>query len=186
MTQHKQQTNPLIYPLTIAHTWNGHALEPRQHVKLELEWRYNGLMLDLLAPYYADPAPDAPAGPTDGLWDYEVVEVFLANGENYTEIELGPHGHYLVLCLNGYRQCVSKLHAIRYKHYHAPGLWMATALVPWELIPAGPWTFNAYAIHGQHEQRQYLAHFPVTGSQPDFHRLDCFQPLDVAPVFHKP
>ena len=32
-----------------------------------------------------------------GLWDYEVVELFLLNSdtEEYLELEFGPHGHYL-------------------------------------------------------------------------------------------
>lgn len=166
-----------LYALQINQTWNGHALAAKEQIQIELEHRPKGLLIDFSAPFYDDPAPAAEPGPTDGLWDYEVLEVFMANGQRYTEVELGPHGHYLVLQLNGYRHCVSKLQEIRYKTYRVASRWMGTALIPWELLPAAPWTYNAYAIHGQGSTRTYLAHFAVKGPEPDFHRLEAFQSL---------
>ncbi|MEZ0373269.1 MAG: hypothetical protein ACAI44_29525, partial [Candidatus Sericytochromatia bacterium] len=150
----------------------------QEKIRLELEFRPNGLLIDLEAPFYGDPAPEAEAGPTSELWEHEVVEVFIANGESYTEIELGPHGHYLVLRLEGQRNQVSKLHEIRYRVYPSPGRWLGTALVPFELLPPAPWTYNAYAIHGQGAARHYQARFPVPGQAPDFHKLEFFQPLE--------
>jgi hypothetical protein len=48
-------------------------------------------------------------------------------------------------------------------------------------VPEGPWRFNAYAIHGVGAARRYLAHFPVPGPRPDFHRLECFGALEATP-----
>jgi len=163
----------------ISATWAGHPLPPHSWISLELEARPKGLLLDFTAPFYGDPAPSTAPGSTPGLWDYEVVEFFLSHGERYTEIELGPHGHYLVLCLDGYRQVRSQGHEIRYKHAVMPGCWMGTALVPWALLPPAPWSYNAYAIHGSGSTRRHLALHPVPGPEPDFHRLQAFQPLEL-------
>lgn len=168
----------VLPPQLIERNWSGHAMPASEQVRFEIELRPKGLLVDFEAPYHDDPVPDSPPGPTPGLWDYEVFELFIANGEQYTELELGPHGHYLLLRLKGYRQRVSELHEIRYKHYRVPGRWMGTALIPWELLPPRPWTYNAYAIHGQGPTRTYLARFPVPGDEPDFHRLACFAPLE--------
>ena len=49
------------------------------------------------ANFYNDAKPDAEPGYLMGLWDYEVVELFLLNShtEEYLELEFGPHGHFL-------------------------------------------------------------------------------------------
>jgi len=46
--------------------------------------------IDVDAPLYNDPkSPTAQPGPVDGLWDYEVVEVFLLGSEQrYLEVEV--------------------------------------------------------------------------------------------------
>ena len=71
------------------------------------------------APHSVRQAPDGPVGPTDKLWDHEVVEVFfLGRAERYTEIELSPHGHHLVLKLQGARNIVQKCIPIDYHVTH--------------------------------------------------------------------
>lgn len=167
------------HPLTIAKTWSGHPLPQSEQIHIELERRPKGLLIDFEAPFYEDAPPEAQPGPTWELWEHEVVELFIAHGDHYTEIELGPHGHYLVLGLEGTRQIVSSLHEIRYKVYRVPGRWMGTALIPWELLPPEPWTYNAYAIHGQGATRTYSACFPVPGPAPDFHQLPAFEALSL-------
>lgn len=53
------------------------------------------------APYFDNPKP--PGGVRGQsfyqLWDYEVVEAFFldSKSQKYLEIELGPHGQYLVM-----------------------------------------------------------------------------------------
>lgn len=166
-----------ILAYQLQNNWQGRTLNGFEQIKFELEFRKNGLLIDFESPYYGDSPPPGPPGTTEGLWAFEVFEVFLAQGESYTEIELGPHGHYLVLELEGYRQRVSSGAEIRYRSYLCNGRWMGTALIPWELLPEAPWTFNAYAIHGHGASRQYNALFPVPNQHPDFHQLDFFQPL---------
>lgn len=169
-----------LYQGRIAKSWNGDPLPAPAAVMFELERRPQGLLIDFCSPFYQDPLPEQAAGTTPELWNYEVVEFFVAGGQQYTEIELGPGGHYLMLKLNGYRQCLSQGHSLRYKTYQAAGFWMGTALIELADLPPEPWTFNAYAIHGQASSRQYLAAFPSLTSAPDFHHLQSFQPLRFA------
>lgn len=129
------------------------------------------------APFYGDPAPACAPGPCEGLWEFEVVELFLAHGETYTELELGPHGHYLLLRLQGIRQSLARKLPLLYHWEQQAGRWCGDTKIPWQYLPPEPWSFNAYAIHGQGNKRQYLSLFAVAGIAPDFHRLECFQPL---------
>ena len=49
--------------------------------------------------------------------------------------------------------------------------------VPRAWLPEGPLRANAYRIHGTGKGRRYFAASPPGGPQPDFHRLDAFQPF---------
>lgn len=51
-----------------------------------------------------------------GLWDFEVVEAFFlcSKTEQYLEIELGPHGHHLVLFLSGRKNIIEKCLPIKW------------------------------------------------------------------------
>lgn len=166
----------------VAQDWTGRPLPPHERFKIELETRRNGLLIDFSGPHYGDPLPPTEAGPTPELWNYEVLEIFLAHGEHYSEIELGPGGHYLLLELRGERQIVAEHAPIRYQCSALNGRWLGTALIPWSVLPPAPWTGNAYAIHGEGSTRRYCCAFPAQSSQPDFHRLESFQPVSGAPV----
>jgi len=121
----------------------------------------------------------------DQLWDYEVVEVFfLGRSNRYLEIEMSPHGHFLVLKLHGARNLVETMIPI---DYHAGQVkvgnvtrWTGVARIPKTLMPDGPYYWNAYSIHGVDENRRYLSLYPVPGpgfhdDAPDFHRIHCFR-----------
>src|SRR5690349_13129517 len=95
--------------LTIDRLWNGADASERERAAVALAWVPGGLRIDVDAPFHGDPAPPARPGPCDRLWEFEVVELFLAGAASdgspvpYTEVELSPHGHYLVLRLLGVR-----------------------------------------------------------------------------------
>ncbi len=170
--------------LTIEHDWNGVPLEtPAATVKLTAEPR--ALRIEVDARYHGDLPPDTPPGTTDGLWQFEVVEVFLAGAPGadgsvaYTEIELGPHGHYLVLRLDGVRQVIASGLTIAFDARIESGRWHGVAIVPWSLLPPGSLHGNAYAIHGTGAARRYRAAFPVPGTVPDFHQPSRFRPLGI-------
>ncbi|NOY25692.1 MAG: hypothetical protein GXP62_07440, partial [Oligoflexia bacterium] len=128
-----------------------------------------------------DPAPAAPPGPTWALWKHEVVELFLLGADQrYLEIEVGPRGHHLALQLEGARNIVAcclplDVHLTE----SGPPRWRLQTRIPRDLLPPGPHRANATAIHGLGAARRYLAWTPVPGPRPDFHRLSCFQTVDL-------
>jgi len=137
------------------------------------------LLVEVDSPFYDDPPPHGPARSLDGLWEFEVVELFLlGESRHYLELELSPHGHYLALQLQGCRVRVSEDLPLEV-HCEVRGQrWTGSATIPGRLLPEGLHSCNAYAIHGIETRRRYLAAYPVRGSQPDFHRLDRFRALD--------
>jgi hypothetical protein len=164
--------------LEISLSWDGRPLAPQAVARVALEMTRVGLLIKVVAPFYGDHPPQGVAGPTDRLWNHEVVELFVKGpGPAYTEIELGPHGHHLVLRLNDVRQLRDSLHPIDFVATRRGPRWHGRALVPTALLPPLPWTGNAYAIAGVGAGRRYMAWAPVPGLSPDFHQPEWFQPI---------
>ncbi|MBM63022.1 MAG: hypothetical protein CL484_08755 [Acidobacteria bacterium] len=162
--------------LEIKHTWDGKTLPPEEQAMVCYRKEDLNLVVDVNAPFHSDPPPPDPPGSLCGLWKWEVVELFIATkNETYTEIQLGPHGHFLVLTLEGERNIISKGHLIDLRVSHDRNRWVGQALIPLTLTPPLPWRVNAYAIHGSGVQRRYLAAEPVPGRQPDYHQLRHFR-----------
>ena len=160
--------------LRIEHTWDGRPVGGDEAAEVRLSFADRALRIEVDAPFHGDPAPDG-QGSTPGLWDYEVVEVFLlGEGERYTEIELGPHGHHLVLMLEGERNAVHQGTLLDYAVERQADRWTGVARVPLGWLPPDCDRLNAYAIHGRGEDRRYLAWRPTLGAAPDFHRLERF------------
>ena len=161
--------------LRVAQTWKGEPLSREDTATLHLSWEGDDLVLRVEAPFADDPAPESPPGPVWGLWDYEVVELFLVGEKDrYTEIELGPHGHHLVLRLDGVRRIVERELAIDFETMRHDGQWTGTARVPRQLLPDPIQRLNAFAIRGTGRQRRFMAWSAVPGDAPDFHRIRLF------------
>lgn len=163
---------------TIAATWDGAPVAQEEHIQLEAWLDESGLHLRVDAPYHSDPPPPGPVGPTPGLWDYEVVEFFLlgADSQHYTEVELGPHGHHLVLCLSGVRSPSVVGVPLDFVALIEGDRWVGRATLAPKYLPEGPYCANACAIHGSGRERRYLSAALLAGEQPDFHRLEAFPP----------
>jgi hypothetical protein len=134
------------------------------------------------APFHGDPPPAGPAGPSPGLWEHEVVEVFVASAaepHRYTEVELSPWGHHLVLRLDGVRRVAASALPLAFRSRRRAGRWLGAARLPLSLIPDPPWRVNAFALHGEGASRRYLAATALPGPQPDFHQPDRFAPLAI-------
>jgi hypothetical protein len=176
-----------LLSLPIERDFRGHDLPLVHRARMTLGMERGALVIEVDAPYFGDPAPDSPVGPTDGLWEYEVSELFIADdAEHYLEIELSPHGHHLALELQGVRNVVRSQLPIDYAATIAGvddraggvrGRYRGLARVPAEYLPERPTRANAYLIHGSGAARAYHAHSPPLGVIPDFHRLSCFVPL---------
>ncbi len=167
----------------IEHLFDGTPASEAERTTVLLRWDETDLVVEVDAPMHGDPPPNDPAGRLDGLWEYEVVELFLlGRDDRYLEIELGPHGHYLVLRLAGERVVEDDTAQIAFRVAHHDGRWTGVAQLPRSLVPPGVERANAYAIHGRDEGRRYLAWTPVGGPEPDFHRLCRFAALPMAPA----
>jgi hypothetical protein len=165
--------------IRIERTWDDKPTDPSQWATVRLTPRPGFLLISVEAPFYGDPPPEGPLGSTWKLWQHEVVEIFLVGEhENYVEIELGPHGHHLVLMLEGRRRIVEQHLPIDYSAEIIGDQWSGVAELAIDQLPERCYRVNAYAVHGV-EERTYLAAYPVPGDNPDFHRLENFGPIDL-------
>lgn len=163
------------YALEIAHTWDGVPVGSDERARIETTWTASDLEIAIDAPYHGDPPPAGAAGRTDGLWEYEVVELFLVGSEmRYVELEFGPHGHWLGLRLAGVRHRVGDVRTVTYRTERPGARWTGRARVASADLPDPIVQWNAFAIHGRGAARRYLAAAPVPGDSPDFHRIDAF------------
>eukprot|EP00118_Oscarella_pearsei_P026158 m.309512 g.309512 ORF g.309512 m.309512 type:complete len:194 (+) comp46735_c0_seq1:83-664(+) len=177
---------------TIQSTWDGDPIGDRQYVTMEIKENSekSGVDVEIDAPFYNDPSsPDVSPGQRCWkLWDFEVVEAFfLGENEQYLEIELCPHGQFLALMLKGRRNIVKDNLFINFSvDKLSENRWRGTAFIPIDYFPPGVTKFNAYAIHGSGDARQYEALYPVPKAKyesPDFHRLEYFSPIDFHSLF---
>lgn len=163
--------------IEIKNLWNGQPASVEMQVRLSLTAHVSGLKLSIDAPFYNDPVPKSPPGPCWKLWEHEVVELFIAGSDDrYLEIECGPHGHYLVLMLNGVRSVHKHSMPTSYKVRQVESRWLGELIIPRTWLPKNPHRINAYAIHGIGEDRKYLSWIPLPGKEPDFHQPSQFRP----------
>lgn len=166
--------------LLVGSTWDGQPLPTEGIVRVEITTAGASWIVDIESPYHGDPAPVSAPGTFEGLWEYEVVEVFVAGDDGrYLEIELGPHGHHLVLQLRGVRHVTRRGLPIDFAATIEGSRWRGRAIVPSDYLPSGPLRGNAFAMHGAVPDRRYSAAFATEGSQPDFHRLESYRALEI-------
>jgi len=165
---------PISY--TIAHSWDGEPIPESEWVSLSLSKEDSGdLIINIDAPFYSDPAPQQEKGSFWGLWEYEVVEIFLVGSDGlYTELEFSPHGHYLSLRLDAPRSVIAQEEEFNYEAKIEGHRWTATAVIPQKILPTELFRVNCFAIHGQNENRRYLCYSPLPHEKPDFHQPDRF------------
>ncbi|MCB9689243.1 MAG: hypothetical protein H6738_11355 [Alphaproteobacteria bacterium] len=166
--------------VVIGRAWDGALLPARDRATIRLSWASHALRIEVDAPYHGDPPPPSSPGPTDGLWEHEVVELFVLleqQGPRYVEIELGPHGHHLVLTLDGVRRPTARCLPLEYVATVDGDRWHGTALLDLEhLGDQRPVAFNATRIWGSGTERRYASVVALPGDAPDFHQPDRFVP----------
>ncbi len=180
--------------LKIDQTWDASLLPENEQIKMMLDFQdHQKLSIQLIAPYFKNEPPPCPSGSTWGLWQYEVVEVFLVwENHQYLEIEMGPHGHHLVLGLDGIRQIKQAFIPVNYEAQILGNLWQGrlsldlgksilkdsyVSLFKWSNLKA----LNAFAIHQplkMHapKEKRYCVAFAVAeqNEQANFHCIDRF------------
>lgn len=165
--------------LIVGHTWDGEVIGPDEQVIVDLTLSDRALNVEIDAPFHNDPVPSATPGSLEGLWEFEVVEVFLrGDRDTYLELEFGPFGHYLAIGFDGYRRRQRSGLELAFSSSRTKKRWTGRAEVPAAHLPVDVRSCNAFAIHGLAEARRYLAHHPTPGAEPDFHRLESFRPLE--------
>ncbi len=166
--------------LRIAHTGDGSALAAEARTAVQPSMVGERLRIEIDAPFAGDPRPRG-AGSVPGLWKHEVVELFVFGHDGrYTEIELGPHGHWFVLRFDGVRRRVDDGHAIVFHARITGDRWTGRAEIERGLLPEHPVLCNAFRISGSGTARRYEAAVPVPGERPDFHRPDIGAPWPFA------
>lgn len=156
--------------------WNGEDCADEQcHARVRLSQTDRGLVIEAESAIRAD--RKVPAAPTDrpleGLWEYDVVEVFVV-GENghYLEVELGAGGHWLVLGFDGVRHRSNSYADVQLECHFETGekVWKSQIVIPWDMVPHPVARLNAYAICSG----QFLAYSPVPGAVADYHQPTVF------------
>jgi hypothetical protein len=183
--EQKRSTSRSASELTIASTWDGQAIDAGEQALVRLRLTARHLHIAVSAPFHGDPRPRGEPRSTPRLWEHEVVEIFVA-GEAvggkvpYTEVELSPWSHHLVLRLHGIRRVVAAGLPIDFRAWRRGTRWLGAAHLDRELLPPLPWRANAFAIHGRGAARRYLAAVPLPGERPDFHQPERFPALAIA------
>lgn len=163
-------TEPLFLP--IGRTWDGHVLPVHApSAFVEIQQAEGGIWVIGSAQMATKlNIPDAsPKSRVEGLWQYDVVEVFfLDEGEQYLEVELGLGGHFLVLGFDGIRNRVTGFETEPFlvQHEQKDGWYTTRLLLPETVFPQHLQAINAFAILGG----QYFAYHPLPGGKPDFHQ----------------
>jgi hypothetical protein len=173
---------PARLRLPIERQWNG---APSETVRAALELSIVGAALELrseLRQSGAPRVPDArPGTRVANLWEYDVVECFLAGaGGRYLELELGAGGHFLALSFRARRVRADEHRTLVpwMDHHRGPDGTLYTAVrVPLAIIPADVRAIGAFAIAGG----LFLASAPVPGPAPDFHQPDRWKAARLAP-----
>lgn len=171
--------------------WDGGAARSDERATIEAAWDADTdtLRVTVDAPWHGDPAPPASVprapGQAEGLWNHEVVELFLAGaGGHYLELEFGPYGHTLALAFAAPRQRTPLGPApisVAVSRVVLPCRWQAIVHVPAIMLPPAPHAANACAIHGPASARRYLSATPLPGPRPDFHQPARFAACELGP-----
>jgi hypothetical protein len=166
--------------LVVGRRWGGAPLPREGRTELRLAWEDAHLRVDVDAPFAGDPPPPGPAGSTDRLWEHEVVELFVVRPDgSYVELELSPHGHFLLLELSGVRVVARRglpVHGWAPALDPARGRYTGTARIDRALFPERPVRCNAFRLAGAGPSRSFELFAALPGETPDFHQPDRFPP----------
>jgi len=173
----------LGFELIIDRTWDGEAVDPADRGRVRLSRLDDSFLVTIDAGFADDPPPTGLPGATESLWEHEVVELFVANVETgparYTEIELSPHGHHLILQFDGIRHRTAALEPTWVETSIHGSRWRGSLELELSHLPSLPWRANAFAIHGRGAARRYLAAAATPGATPDFHQPLLFPKVEL-------
>lgn len=168
---------PQELELRVERLWNGEVCpDDRLWAELRISKDQEGLRVRARAPMlHEQRVPNAPIGTrVDGLWEYDVVELFLVGpGHQYVELELGAGGHWLLLSFDSIRHrrdAHESFEPIVRFSKTPEKIWTSELVIPWRMIPENLRAINAFSIMAG----QFMALSPTPGSKPDFHQPDSY------------
>ncbi len=169
--------------LDVGHTWSGDQAVLEDTPSLQLEVRESRVEIQIQAPWRRDPPPPGPARALEGLWNYEVVELFVAErfptaAVHYTELEFSPHGHWLAWTFCGPRQRSGDDPDLEFEAHRDRDRWHGRARLDLDALPEPPWSLFAAAVDGASSRRRYLVSHPLPGGTPDFHQPAHYPPAE--------
>lgn len=177
-------------PVRLTRYWSGTEAPPSRHAEARMLWSDRALLVRFVCrqaePLVVGSHPEL-TRKTQGLWDRDVCELFIAPGSavprRYLEFEAAPTGEWLDL-------------AIRYEEGERRTDWnfnsgMTTAAridegsitiafsIPWTAFEREPrsterWRANLFRCVGRDPDRGYLAWQPTRTPQPNFHIPEAF------------
>lgn len=169
--------NPQQLELRVERLWNGEVcVDDRLWADVAVSACKDGLAVRVTAPVlHEQSVPEASLGARlDGLWEYDVVELFLVGpGHQYLELELGAGGQYLLLGFDSIRrrsQTYEDLDLVVKFEKTAQKTWASEVVLPWAVVPENIRALNAFAYMAG----QYMAYEAVPGKEPDFHQPDVY------------
>ncbi|MBM3224204.1 MAG: hypothetical protein FJZ47_10420 [Candidatus Tectomicrobia bacterium] len=175
---------PGVLTLPIETYWDGTPChETPLHATVALGLDTQGLCLTATMPLQAAPRipSEMPLTRVANLWEYDVVECFLAGPGRYLEVELGAGGHFLVLDFSAPRVRQNDYATFTPAMTFEPALaghtvWRASIHLPWSMLPEPIQGVNAYVISGG----KHLCYQPLPGPAPDFHQPARFPAVRLA------
>lgn len=181
-----QMNNPntnILQQGHIAQDWFG-ASCPENHFSLSISGNNVGFETEVKA----SPPSTFPAKSGEyfeGLWEYDVAELFIAadKGERYIEINLAPNGAWWLMTFSAPRQRLADLridlHDIKTESTLTKQAWKASLCIPLGLLQnilqTDNMRFNVTYILG--EPRQHLSYCKLQSAKPDFHIPERFKNL---------
>ena len=148
---------------------------PNARTEIRSRWTKENLYFLFISHYetlYLKPEPSLEKE-TFGLWDYDVVEVFvssdLKNIHSYKEFEVSPRGEWVDLDIDRSRKDKASdwmwNSGFRFKTKidEARKVWICEMQIPWKAIDTRPvragneLRLNLYRIEGGPEKRKYIA-----------------------------
>jgi hypothetical protein len=167
-------------PLHLTTDWFGHPFAPPLDIFLGM----SGERILFGAQGAGTPqcAPATPGDFIEGLWERDVVELFLGESDSprYQEFNLSPRGAWWTMAFTGYRtrMATTPLPGLRCDAAKTPSGWRAATAIPINELSirwaSARGTVNVTAICGT--PQRFVTALNLGGGEPDFHRAEHFRP----------
>lgn len=165
-----------------------HGPRLRAHQKVSVGFGFTGTELLVrievrgFEPHVQADLGPAGSGPHWGLWESDVVEIFIAEPGThlpYYEFQISPLGQYFELEILEPRKKINR-------DYRSGGKWSAKRVGDdaWDALFRIPWKTpqilcNVFAVLGESAEKRHLGLFTPPQAEPDFHLPEYFSEISL-------